>query len=118
MKLQRIIADESVDFNIVKLLRNNGYSVHAIAESNAAISDEDVLEIAVKNKSLLLTEDKDFGELVYRFKMKHYGILLIRLTNYTSAEKAELVALTLSKHFGKLKNVFSVLDERRIRIRK
>lgn len=76
------------------------------------------MEIAVKNRSLLLTEDKDFGELVYRFKMNHFGILLIRLVNYSSSEKAELVLLTLKKHSDKLKNVFSVLDERKIRIRR
>ena len=118
MKIQRLIADESVDFNIVKLLRDNGYSVYAIAESNSSISDEEVLKKAVKDKSLLITEDKDFGELVYRFKMKHFGILLIRLVNYSSSEKAELVVLTLKKHADSLKNAFSVLDERRIRIRR
>ena len=118
MKLQRLIADESVDFNIVKLLRDNGYSVYAIAESNSSVSDKEVLEIAVKNKSLLLTEDKDFGELVYRFKMKHFGILLIRLANYSSTEKAGLVVLALKNHSDRLKSVFSVLDERKIRIRR
>lgn len=50
MKLQRLIADESCDYNIVILLREKGYSVYSIAESNSSISDEDVMEIAVKNR--------------------------------------------------------------------
>ena len=65
MKVHSLIADESVDFNIINLLRKKGYTVRAIAESDSALSDENVLKISVTKKLLLLTEDKDFGELVY-----------------------------------------------------
>jgi predicted nuclease of predicted toxin-antitoxin system len=118
MKPIRLVADESVDFSIVRLLRINGYDVLSIAESNSSLTDTAVLALAAKNKSLLLTEDKDFGELVFRLKMNHNGILLIRLINFSSTEKANLVLLTLKKHYAKLPHVFSVLDERKIRIRK
>lgn len=61
-----IVADESVDFRIVEVVRENSISVLSIAESNPSISDAEVLAIAVEQNALLLTEDKDFGELVYR----------------------------------------------------
>jgi predicted nuclease of predicted toxin-antitoxin system len=118
MKPILLIADESVDFNIVKTLRKAGHTVMAVAETNPSASDKEVLNMALKNNALLITEDKDFGELVHRFKMKHCGILLIRLISYTSSEKAELVSISIENHWKKLKNVFSVLDERKIRIRK
>lgn len=118
MKPFDIVADESVDHNIVIILRDAGFNVYSITETNSSISDAAVLKIAVKNKSLLLTEDKDFGELVYRFNMKHCGILLIRLIEFNSVEKASLVLMAMEKHFHKLVNVFSVLDKKRIRTRK
>lgn len=118
MKPFDIVADESVDHNIVIILRDAGFTVYSITETTPSISDAAVLKIAVKNKSLLLTEDKDFGELVYRFNMKHCGILLIRLVEFNSVEKASLVLMAMEKHFHKLVNVFSVLDKKRIRTRK
>lgn len=113
-----IVADESVDFSIVRTLRENNWKVHAIAEDAPALSDADVLEIAVTKKALLLTEDKDFGELVYRLGMQHCGILLLRLMNQDSVQKADLVLRVLQHHGSELVNIFSVLDERQLRLKK
>jgi len=52
-----LVADESVDFNIVKTLRSLGYSIYSIQESNSGISDIEVLQIARKQKAILITED-------------------------------------------------------------
>lgn len=117
MKKNRIVADESVDYSIVKKLRLNGFEVLAICESNPSLRDDEVLSIAVKYKAILITEDKDFGELVYRFNLGHCGILLIRLIDFTSDEKATLVLKAVTQHYKRLKNIFSVLDKKRIRIR-
>ena len=112
-----IVADESIDFGIISLLRQNGIFVMAIAEENFGIKDEEVLAIAVKNQCLLITEDKDFGELTYRLKMEHKGILLIRLGDLPRLERIEIAAQIIEKHFGDLFNNFSVLDKRGIRIK-
>lgn len=71
------VADENFDFSVVRLLRNKGFSVLAIAESFPSIPDTQVLQIAFDRKAVLLTEDKDFGELVHRLRMPHCGILLV-----------------------------------------
>lgn len=113
-----IVADESVDFEIVRALRKNNFEVHAIAEDSPALPYAAVLETAVKKSALLITEDKDFGELVYRFKMAHCGILLLRLISLNSSEKASIVCRVLKQHEPDLRNVFSVLDERQLRIKK
>jgi len=112
-----IVADESVDFGIISLLRQKGISVTSIAEENFGIKDEEVLAIAVKSQSLLITEDKDFGELTYRLKLKHNGILLIRLQDLPRLERIEIAAQTIEKHFDEFNNNFSVLDKRGIRIK-
>ena len=59
-------ADESVDRQIVDLLRTDGHAVRYIAEIEPGISDDIVLDMAYQETDLLLTADKDFGELVFR----------------------------------------------------
>jgi predicted nuclease of predicted toxin-antitoxin system len=112
-----IVADESVDFGIILLLRQKGISVISVAEENFGIKDEEVLAIAANNQCLLITEDKDFGELTYRLKLEHKGILLIRLGELSRMERIELAAQLIEKHFSDLYNNFSVLDKRGIRIK-
>ncbi|MEO5570241.1 MAG: DUF5615 family PIN-like protein [Bacteroidia bacterium] len=73
-----LIADESVDFGIIRLFRKRGIIVFSITEDFPQADDTKVLEIANGKALLLLTEDKDFGELAYRLKLHHKGILLIR----------------------------------------
>jgi predicted nuclease of predicted toxin-antitoxin system len=112
-----IVADESADYLIVKALRQVGYSVLAIVEISPSISDADVLKMAVEKNALLITEDKDFGELVYRLGMKHCGILLIRLIEHSSQEEANVTVSAIQKYYDELKNVFAVLNENKLRIR-
>ena len=74
-----LLADESVDFTIVERLRTQGMEVFAIVEQAPSIPDDEVLSIAFHLNAPLITEDKDFGELVFRLKLPHRGIILLRL---------------------------------------
>ena len=112
-----IVADESVDYGVVISLRNKGFDVLSISESHSGIEDVEVLSIAVQNQSILITEDKDFGELTYRLKKVHKGILLVRLVDIPRAERIEVVVETISDHLKDLQNNFSVLDKRGLRIK-
>lgn len=112
-----LVADESVDFGIIQRLRQKGISVISISEGSSGIKDADVLAIAFKNKCLLITEDKDFGELTYRLKLKHKGILLIRLGDLPRNERIELAAELVENRYDVLFNNFSVLDKRGARIK-
>jgi len=58
-------ADESVDWQIVERLRQDGHQVWYVAEMESGISDENVLDLVNKERHLLITADKDFGELVF-----------------------------------------------------
>jgi predicted nuclease of predicted toxin-antitoxin system len=111
------VADENFDFRIVKTLREKGYSVFAIAESFPSISDPQVLQIAIDRNAILLTEDKDFGELVHRLRMPHCGILLVRLIKLSSVEKSQRICEVIEKLGNDLPNNFSVLSNDQLRIR-
>jgi len=113
-----LVADESVDAPIYRLLREQGHSIYAIVENNAGISDDQVLDIAVQHKAILITQDKDFGELVYRLGKAHYGILLLRLAGMRPGDKAMLTALVIQQHFNELSGAFMVVFKDYVKIRK
>jgi predicted nuclease of predicted toxin-antitoxin system len=113
-----LLADESVDLPIVERLRKDGYSVLYVAEMCPGVTDDVVLQHARDNAALLITLDKDFGELVFRRKLISSGVLLIRLAGFPKEEKAGFVSMALQKHGNELRYSFSVLTPKTIRIRK
>lgn len=61
----RLLADESCDFSVVRALRGAGHDVIAVAELFPSLDDSLILDLALREQRVLLTEDKDFGQLVY-----------------------------------------------------
>ena len=74
-----------------------------------------VLSIALENKALLITEDKDFGELVFRLQLPHHSILLIRIEE--AEYKIFSVATAFKEHYDELINKFSVINNNKLRIK-
>jgi len=81
------VADENVDRQIVEKLREDGHLVIYVAEIDPGISDDDVLRLAHQRSAVLITADKDFGELVFRQSLVAHGVLLIRLAGLSQARK-------------------------------
>lgn len=112
------VADESVDQQIVERLRQEGHAVRYIVETGPGTSDEDVLELARHEGAILLTADKDFGEMVFRQRQVTEGIIFIRLAGQSQRRKAEIVISLVKKHSEELLKAFSVITPGGIRIRK
>ena len=83
----RLVADEGVEREIVEQLRRDGFDVLYVAELDPGISDEQVLSHSNNETVLLITSDKDFGELVFRQKRVHAGVILIRLEGLSGLKK-------------------------------
>ncbi|MCX7601192.1 MAG: DUF5615 family PIN-like protein [Meiothermus sp.] len=83
-----------------------------------SLKDPQVLVMAGEKGALLLTADKDFGELVFRQNLVPGEVLPLRLEGLSPGEKAEQVAWALRSHGEALLRAFSVLDPRRLRVRK
>ncbi len=113
----RIVADESVDSGIILSLRQKNLTVIAVSEQYSGIKDEEVLTLAIDNQCLLITEDKDFGELTFRLKHDHYGILLIRLSGIPRVERIDIITNIIINHINELYQKFSVIDNRGLRIK-
>lgn len=112
------LADESCDFSIIRALRSVGYSVKAIAEIFPSLPDEAVLELAVTENRLLITENKDFGEWIFAHQHAMTGVLLIRYPASTRSSMGAAVIDLIGGHAPELDGSFTVLEPRRARIRK
>ena len=112
-----LVADEGVDRSIVEELRREGHAVVYIAELAPSISDDEVLQQANDRLAVLVTIDKDFGELVYRLNRVAAGVILIRLEGLAPATKATIVAQVIHDHETEIFGAFSVISPGMIRIR-
>lgn len=73
-----ILADENIHGFIIKTLREADFEVIAVAQTSKGIKDENVIQLALQNNYLLLTEDKDFGEWVFAHHVKDLSVLFLR----------------------------------------
>ncbi|MEQ1570236.1 MAG: DUF5615 family PIN-like protein [Myxococcota bacterium] len=112
-----ILVDENVHRLIAERLGADGHDVRQISDLAPGITDDEVLVLAVARQALLVTNDLDFGELVYRGAAMHTGVLLIRLGAMPYADQVELVSRVVGLHGEALRGAFSVLDPRRMRTR-
>ncbi len=114
----KILADENIDYPIVLGLRSFGFSVSTILEGGRGSSDEVVLQESVIEKAILLTEDKDFGEHVFRLGSEYAGVILVRLPWNGWEEKVKIIVECIEKYQTSLPDSFTVISPGRIRIRK
>ena len=94
-----------------------GYDVAYVLERQAGIPDDEVLQNAFVEGRILLTEDKDFGELVYRLKKPAYGIILIRIDVQERHAKWPRLEALITKHGDRLPGHFVVVDPNKYRFR-
>jgi predicted nuclease of predicted toxin-antitoxin system len=114
----RFLADENIEREFIKALREADFDVISVRENYIGIADDEILQIAVKEKAVILTYDTDFGELVFRFSLKSHGIILLRLSGLNLAEKINKTILAIREHEAELENTFTVVSETSVRIRK
>jgi predicted nuclease of predicted toxin-antitoxin system len=112
----RLVADENCDFSIVLELRAAGYDVVSITEKMPGADDQTVIDFARSERRLLLTEDKDFGQLVFAAAKENSGVILIR---YPASARSALISAILkflSENAESLYSRFVVLEPGRARV--
>ena len=111
------LADECCDTALVQALRKDGHDVFYVLESLRGASDDDIPGRAFAENRLLPTEDKDFGELVYRLHNPAYGIILLRFGVAEHTLKIARLRELLNRFAERLPNAFVVLEADKTRIR-
>ena len=114
----RLLADENIPVASVDLLRKRGHDVLSISEMMPSASDEDVLLLAKRERSILLTFDKDFGELALSPRPRPFcGIILFRIPLLSAEFIAQMIADVLDARCD-WPGHFAVVELGRIRFRR
>ena len=114
----KIVIDVGVGNIIEEWLFNNGYHVLAIRNINPKMDDIDIIEYASNENAIIITMDKDFGELVYKNSSLHTGILLLRLDDALAEEKLSVIQNIFPDYLSQIQNNFCVYQNGKLRIRK
>jgi predicted nuclease of predicted toxin-antitoxin system len=114
----KLLVDVSVGMSVVSCLREYGHDVLSVQEVDSYASDERVLEMAVDQARIVVTMDKDFGELVYKSGRRHRGVLLLRLEDQDRKAKVKIALRIVETHGEQLEGNFCVYQNGRLRIRK
>lgn len=117
MALLKFLVDVGVGRRVEEWLHASGYDVKAVRSIDPHSKDKDILATAVTESRMVITMDKDFGELVHNSGQEHTGVLILRLEDATGDEKSEVLKKILAKYADKLPNAFCVYQDGRLRIR-
>ena len=113
----RFLADEGVDAAIVSAIRSDGHDVRWMVEELGGSTDDFVLEAAARDARILITEDKDFGELVFRQRLHHRGVVFVRVDGIAYDRKGRIVAQAIGEYQAQRAGAFTVIQHATIRIR-
>ena len=111
----RFLADEGCDFAVVRALREAGFDVLAVCEIMPGSSDRDVIKFSHAESRILLTEDKDFGWLVFVSHADSAGVVLIRFPGNARSTLPGSMVWLAEKHASELQNAFVVLEPNQAR---
>ena len=112
----RFLADESCDFAVVVALRTAGHDVKAVVEHAPAAADDVVLALAHGEGRILLTEDKDFGQLAYAGGHGTAGVILIRFPAGVRSAVGEAVVEVADRLGDSITKAFVVAEPGRARV--
>ncbi len=112
----RWLADENIHKAIVRALRETGHDVVSIAEFAPQTEDNHVTDMAWRERRIVLTEDKDFGEIIFKDRRETSGVVLLRFTQPLWQPKWRRLAQIIASQGDALAGQFTVIDETRARI--
>lgn len=109
--MNKILANENIPFESVLFLRKQGVDVKSIGTDNPSIEDTEVLEIAQKEKRIIFTFDKDYGELIFKYNLKpREGVIMFRLVKYETEEPGKILMQILKSTDFDTQNKITVFD--------
>lgn len=112
----RFLVDECTGKSVAHWLREQGHDVYSVYEEARGITDDEVLDKAYRENYILVTNDKDFGEMVHREKRPHRGIVLLRLNDERPECKIQAIENLLTSFSDQLADSFAVVAESQVRI--
>ncbi len=114
----RFLVDESAGQALAKWLVDQGHEVYSVFEQARGERDEVLINKANEENWILVTSDKDFGELVYRQRRPHKGVILFRLDDYRLENRINVISRLIDQYGDRIDDNFVVVEENRVRFGK
>jgi len=114
----RFLADESCDFALVRALRDAGHDVVAVHEKMPGAADAVVIEEAVRDRRVLLTEDADFGQLVFASAARSPGVVFVRFPATLRRAMVSTLLEFVTLHGQRIAGSFVLIQPGRVRVTK
>src|SRR5258708_6648609 len=112
----RFLVDECTGPAVAQWLRERNHEVFSVSDEAPGLKDQDILAKAVQENWIVITNDKDFGDLVFRDGLPHRGIIVLRLDNERLPHKIAALERLLDSHGEDLIGHFTVVRESLIRV--
>ena len=112
----RFLVDECTGPAVTRWLREQEHNVFCAYEQARGLDDDAIISRAYADDRVLITNDKDFGEKVFRGKQPHSGVILLRLADERSQSKINALQQVLAAYADQLANNFVVVTEDKVRI--
>jgi len=114
----RFLVDESTGPWVAQWLRERGDEVFSVFEQARGMDDDDIIQKAFAENWVLITNDKDFGNKIFRDQKQHKGVVLLRLDDERVAMKIDVLGRLLEQYADKLENRFVTVTENSVRFAK
>jgi predicted nuclease of predicted toxin-antitoxin system len=111
----RFLVDECTGPTVAAWLSQQGHDVLSVYDQLPGTADDDLLELAHRDHWILITNDRDFGELIFRERRPHHGVVFLRLDDERAANKIRVLGLLLNSHAADLPDRFVVATETQVR---
>ena len=111
----RFLVDECTGPAVAQWLRRQGHEVFSVYEEARGMADGEVIRKAFAEDWILVTNDKGFGEKVYRERQPHKGVVLLRLDDERTSNKIETLRRLLEGYAKELTNQFVSVTETQVR---
>lgn len=114
----RFVVDECTGPRVAYWLREQGDEVFSVYEDARGCDDDSIIRKACDENWILITNDKDFGEKVFRGQHPHHGIVFLRLADNRANNKIEVLSKLLDTYSARIADQFVVVTESRVRFAK
>lgn len=111
----RFIADENIPLKVIEKLKKEGIDIKSVAEISIGLKDEEIINISKKENAIVITFDKDFGEIIFRKSIKPHGIILLRIRPKSVEYIFKFLRWILIESKIKFDKKFIVIKEDKIR---
>jgi predicted nuclease of predicted toxin-antitoxin system len=111
----RFLVDECTGPAVASWLRDQNHDVFSVFDQARGMDDDDIIRKALDEQWILITNDKDFGDKVYRDGRLHRGVILLRLEDERPTSKIQVLSRLLEAYSDRIPNSFLVATERQVR---